>query len=123
MYTDDNTTFLMLYDKYKDIYDNPSKKELIHVKTEKMYEIMGEIKEKMEEYKKNTLNVDLLADATDIHIQKLIPIMKEIQAIKYRHMDVICDDETDKCQLVQNEHIMGDFIQELDEPKIIKFIA
>lgn len=121
IYNNDNANYMYLFEIYKDIYDNPNKKELFRLKMEKIYEIMYRIDEKMIEYKKNHTNKELLSEAIDIHINELKPEIIELRKIKYEIMNVVCNE--DVCKLVQNEHNIDKFINILEDPKIIRYIT
>ena len=130
-YTDYNTGFLILLDKYKTIYENPAKKEIIRVKTERIYAILEQIDERINEYKKNPLNKDLLKDAMEIQQRDLVHEIEMLRNIKYEQMGVTCDSvEKEKgdgltsppiCSLFQREHNIDNFIYTVEEPKVIRF--
>jgi hypothetical protein len=52
-----------------------------------------------------------------------VPEMVALRATKYQHMGVICEEDTEKCVLVQREHTLNDFIYVVEEPKIIRFVV
>lgn len=121
IYNNDNANYMYLFEIYKDIYDNPNKKELFRLKMEKIYEIMHRIDEKMMEYEKKPTNKELLSEAIEIHINELKPEIVELRKIKYEIMDVVCDE--DGCKLVQNEHNIDKFINMSEDPKIIRYVT
>lgn len=122
-YSSSNSGYNILYDKYKLIYENPTQKELIHLKTEKMYEIIEKMKEREEEYKKNPSNKELLTELIEIQQNELIPTIVELRNAKYEEMKVVCDgeDDTETCKLIQREHKLDNFIYCSEQPKIIRF--
>lgn len=130
-YTDYNTGFLILLDKYKTIYENPAKKEIVRVKTERIYAILEQIDERINEYKKNPLNKDLLKDAMEIQQRDLVHEIEMLRNIKYEQMGVMCDSVEKEggegltpppiCSLFQREHNIDNFIYTVEEPKVIRF--
>jgi hypothetical protein len=130
-YTDFNSGYSILLDKYKEIYENPAKKELIRLKKERIYAILEEIDERLKEYKKNPLNRDLLKDAMEIQQRDLIQEIEALRKIKYEQMSVICDSVekesaegltiAPKCVLLQAEYKIDTFIYSIEEPKVIRF--
>lgn len=129
-YTDYNSGFSILFDRYKEIYENPSKKELIRLKTDRVYEILGEIDERMNEYQKTPTNKELLKDAMELQQRELVPAIIELREAKYQEMTVVCEeegtgavgkDDLPKCTLLQHEYKIDNFIYVVDEPKVIRF--
>lgn len=130
-YTDFNSGYTILLDKYKEIYENPAKKELIRLKRERIYAILEEIVERLNEYKKNPLNRDLLKDAMEIQQRDLIQEIEALRKVKYEQMTVICDSVekegnegltmAPKCSLLQNEYKIDTFVYSIEEPKVIRF--
>ena len=121
IYNNSNANYMYLFEIYKDVYDNPNKKELFRLKMEKIYDIMYRIDEKMIEYKKKPTNKELLSEAIETHINELKPEIIELRKIKYEIMNVICNE--DGCKLIQNEHNIDKFIYILEDPKIIRYIT
>lgn len=123
-YTSTNERYNLLIDKYKMLYENPAKKEIIHLKTEKMYEIMGKLKEREGEYKKNPHNKELLTEMVEIYNTELIPTIVELRNVKYEDVGVICGEKDySPCKLVKNELKYDNFIFCTEEPKIIRFVV
>jgi len=130
-YTDYNTGFSILLDKYKTIYENSAKKEIVRLKTERIYAILEQIDERINEYKKNPLNKDLLKDAMEIQQRDLIHEIEMLRNVKYEQMSVICDSVEKEggegpttapiCSLYQREHNIDNFIYIIEEPKVIRF--
>jgi hypothetical protein len=130
-YTDYNDGFMILYDKYKEIYENPAKKELIRLKNERINEIMSEINGSIVEYRKTPSNIELLREAVERQQKELVKEIVELRRLKYEEMYVLCDSvekENDegvsiapKCLLVQNEHKLDKFVNMIEEPKVIRF--
>jgi len=130
-YTDYNDGFMVLYTTYKEIYENPAKKELIRLKNERINEIMSEINETMEEYRKTPTNNQLLREAVERQQTDLVNELVGLRRLKYEEMYVMCDlvEKEGKtggtlppiCTLVQNEHRVDKFVNMLEEPKVIRF--
>lgn len=130
-YTDYNDGFMVLYSTYKEIYENPAKKELIRLKNERINELMSEINETMEEYRKTPTNNQLLREAVERQQTDLVNEMVGLRRLKYEEMYVMCDlvEKEGKtggtlppiCTLVQNEHRVDKFVNMLEEPKVIRF--
>lgn len=130
-YTDYNSGFLILLEKYKSIYENPAKKEIIRIKTERIYAILEQIDERIKEYKKNPLNKDLLKDAMEIQQRDLVHEIEMLRNIKYEQMGVICNSVEKEggegltsppiCSLFQREYNIDNFIYIAEDPKVIRF--
>ena len=130
-YTDYNDGFAILYDEYKKIYENPAKTELLRLKNERIYSILEEIDERLEEYKKNPTNNDLLREAVELQQKDLVPAVVELRNAKYETMLVTCDlvekeggegvTIAPKCSLIQSEYNIDNFIYLVEEPKVIRF--
>jgi hypothetical protein len=127
-YNENNKSFMFLFDKYKLIYNNPIKQELIHVTNEKIYSIIAQINEIMEEYKKNPTNKDLLKTAIEMQTTELMPETEKLRKIKYEFVEVIntfhtgdFSDEVEKSVLIENEFAPTKFIYMVEPPKVIKF--
>lgn len=130
-YTDYNDGFMVLYTTYKEIYENPAKKELIRLKNERINELMSEINETMEEYRKTPTNNQLLREAVERQQTDLVNELVGLRRLKYEEMYVMCDlmEKEGKpggtlppiCTLVQNEHRVDKFVNMLEEPKVIRF--
>jgi hypothetical protein len=130
-YTDYNDGFMVLYNTYKEIYENPAKKELIRLKNERINELMSEINETMEEYRKTPTNNQLLREAVERQQTDLVNEVVGLRRLKYEEMYVMCDlvEKEGKtggtlppiCTLVQNEHRVDKFVNMLEEPKVIRF--
>jgi hypothetical protein len=123
-YNSSNEEYNVEFEIYKLLFENPAKKEITHLKTEKMYEIMGKIKEREIEYKKNQFNKELLTEIVEIYKTELIPAIVELRNVKYEDVGVICGEEDySPCKLVQNEYKFEKFIYCTEEPKIIRFVV
>ena len=130
-YTDYNDGFMVLYNSYKEIYENPAKKELIRLKNERINDLMSEINETMEEYHKTPTNNQLLREAVERQQTDLVNELVGLRQLKYEEMYVMCDlvEKEGKpggtlppiCTLVQNEHRLDKFVSMLEEPKVIRF--
>jgi len=131
-YKDYNSGFTMLYDSYKEIYENPAKTDLLRLKNENVYSILAEIDERIVEYNKTPTNRDLLREVVEIQQRALIPALIDLRNSKYERMTVVCDSiekesnsggmsEAPKCTLIQSEHNIDNFIYVVEEPKVIRF--
>lgn len=130
-YTDYNDGFMVLYNSYKEIYENPAKKELIRLKNERINELISEVNEMVEEYRKNPTNKELLREAVQRQQTDLVNELVGLRTLKYEEMYVMCDlveKESNTggtlppiCTLVQNEHRIDKFINMIEEPKVIRF--
>ena len=130
-YTDYNDGFAILYDEYKKIYENPAKTELLRLKNERIYSILEEINERLEEYKKNPTNNDLLREVIELQQKDLVPAVVALRNAKYETMMVTCDlvekeggegvTVAPKCSLIQSEYNIDNFIYLVEEPKVIRF--
>jgi len=130
-YTDYNDGFAILYDEYKKVYENPAKIELLRLKNERIYSILEEIDERLEEYRKTPTNNDLIREAVEIQQKELIPAIVALRNVKYETMSVVCDlvekeggegvTVAPKCSLIQSEYNIDNFIYLVEEPKVIRF--
>lgn len=127
-YKDNNASFTVLFEKYQLIYNNPSKMELIHLKNEKINEIINNIEEMMDEYKKNPLNKTFLQDAIHKQYNELTPELESLRNLKYEFIDVIntyvTNSQNYECKesvLIEKEHSFEKFIYMVEEPKVIDF--
>jgi len=130
-YTDYNDGYMILYDKYKEIYENPAKRELIRIKNERINDIMSEINGSIVEYRKTPTNTELLREAIQRQQTDLVKELVELRKLKYEEMYVICNSVEKakedgvslppKCFLVQNEHRLDKFVNMIEEPKVIRF--
>jgi hypothetical protein len=130
-YTDYNDGYMVLYDKYKEIYENPAKKELIRLKNERVNEMMSEINGSIVEYRKTPTNIELLREAIQRQQTDLVKEIVELRRLKYEEMYVLCNSAekmkedgstvAPRCLLVQNEHRLDKFINMIEKPNIMRF--
>jgi hypothetical protein len=130
-YTDYNDGYMILYDKYKEIYENPAKKELIRLKNERVNEMMSEINGSIVEYRKTPTNIELLREAIQRQQTDLVKEIVELRRLKYEEMYVLCNSAekmkedgstvAPRCLLVQNEHRLDKFVNMIEKPNIMRF--
>ena len=128
VYKDNNSSFMLFFQKYQEIYNNPAKIELIHLKNTNINEIIEQINILLEEYKKNPLNVELIRNVVDLQYKQLLPEIQGLRNIKYEIMEMINTyekgevyDEAKESILIQKEHSFEKFIFVAEPGKVIRF--
>ena len=94
---------------YFNVVDNKLKKdELKKYKTD-FYNILIKINELNEQYKEEK-NIDLLKSSIDIYKSNIIPLVKQIQSVKYKENYLNVEEKSNEKEyhLVQNEYTISD---------------
>jgi len=104
-------------ENYTEITDNPLKKEELIRKEKEMYGYIDTIKNAIEEKDNRKANVKY---ALEVYTHDLVPILKEISALKYKYQQVK-KDEDGVYYLVQKKYTIKDLEKYAIEPEIIRF--
>jgi len=115
-----------LYDevetRYNDVYNNEEKKESLRKQIELFYNVKENLKLLLDEYKK-TGNRKVLITMVESYKKDLIPVVDKIRTLKYAHMYVDIDNNTNMSILKQYFYPAHskDFTYG-EEPTVVKFI-
>lgn len=82
--------FNYLFNRYQELYFSNEKEEEIKNKINKVYEYLEDIKRILNEYKE-TNNEELLKDATQIHVENILPELRNMRQLKYETKEMIID--------------------------------
>jgi hypothetical protein len=82
-----NKQYLEMLEQYNTMYNDSIREVKIKAKQQQIYDIMGSIKELIEQYKKDG-NSDLLKSAIDIQVKELNPELHNLQVLKYEVMEM-----------------------------------
>jgi len=125
-YNKDSKIYKDELDKYNELYNNPHKMELIHTKTQKIYDLHKSIRDMLSEYT-NTDNRNILTTAIEIYKNDLIPEVENLSRLKYDVMEmnnVIIEGKAPLSILFQSEVALSkrEYVYG-EHPSVIKFVV
>lgn len=87
-YNDDNVMYKELLDTYNDTFHNKEREISLKDKMEnEVYVVIDELKQLINEYKE-TNNKEVLKTAIDTHVNKLLPEIRKVRALKYEKCEM-----------------------------------
>ena len=124
-YTKHNKLYKEVLDKYKNIYNNPHKTELINEKMERIFILNERIRVLLEEYKQ-TNNTEIIKTAMNIQVNELLPETRNLRMLKYKIMEMkknVISKNLTEHNLVQLPFAYNELDEEYGEPqRVIKFV-
>jgi len=106
--------------RYVSTLANLSNRSEINVKMGQFYNIVDTIKSSVQEYNE-TKNNQLIKDIVTIYRQRLEPLLKELNELKYKYYAIEINEQDETYCLVRKSYMLDDMTVTFDEPKVIKF--
>jgi hypothetical protein len=115
-YSENNTIYKSMLDKYNDLYNNREKSDAINNKLSNIFKLIEHNRELLQEYKK-TQNREFLLTALNLQIKELAPEIRNLRMLKHEVMEM--DEDTlvrYPNSLDKTENLSG------EPPRVIKYI-
>lgn len=106
--------------QYVSILGNLENRSEINIKTNKYYNIVDTIKSTVQEFNE-TNNIQLIKDVISLYRRELEPLLKELQALKYKYRAIEYDKDDNTACLQRKSYTLDDIIVPFDDPKVIVF--
>jgi len=113
-----------LLEKYLEIYikitDDPETKEKVNEELEKSYILIQQIKTSMKSFDESN-DIQFVRSVSNIYINELKPILKQIMRLKYKQNMVIFDESDNTYHLIQKSYSIKDLEMNSDKYETVVF--
>lgn len=106
--------------EYYNVIDNPDDNKKIIELTEKSFAKINSIKDSIKQFNDED-NTQYVADAVEVYINELMPIVKELMGLKYRSNIVWYNEDTGTYHLLQSKTAIKDIELDIVEAEVIAF--
>ena len=118
----DNSFLTNYMNKYNELFQSNVKSETIQEKNNNVFGYIQDIQKLLSSYKE-TNNDQLIKDAVEIHVNHILPELRNIQNIKYEIMEMEINESTKVSTLVQIPNILTKLEEQLDKQRVEKYIV